>query len=448
MQSEGFDKKIRDAADHHHPAYDEQSWTKMERLLNKYLPQKEDNRKIFFFLLLFILLGGGTWFFVSRSTNGQKKELAHVSQPVDKKIEPGVIKPGEKEITTGTQVITEENDNNTTIDPGKGNQSPDNKNNIIVADLLKNKNNSVTHFRNRQTQDINKKNAGITGADVVEPKDKSPVTDNKAPGTIKDPREVERDNLLVNKNTTDIPGLDKKDLTGSTNNNIKPAEPVKKESEPLAKTPDAKKNKPARKSKPSYLFFSASGGPDVSIVGSGSMGKMKWVGGVGIGYTYREKFTLRTGLYVARKIYTTTADDYHAPAAFYAYYPNLEKVAADCKVYEIPLSLSYNFGRTPKRNLFVSAGLSTYIMKRETYDFYYKYTTTGPTVSRERTIYNSNDHYFSVLSLSGGYQRKISKTFSIAAEPYLKLPITGIGFGKVKLNSGGVLFTIAARPFK
>jgi hypothetical protein len=33
------------------------------------------------------------------------------------------------------------------------------------------------------------------------------------------------------------------------------------------------------------------------------------------------------------------------------------------------------------------------------------------------------------------------------AEPYIKLPLTGVGYGKVKLNSGGVLFSIGVNPF-
>ena len=41
MQFEEFDKKIKEAAEHHHPAYDEQAWGKMNKLLDKHMPQKE-----------------------------------------------------------------------------------------------------------------------------------------------------------------------------------------------------------------------------------------------------------------------------------------------------------------------------------------------------------------------------------------------------------------------
>ena len=54
MQSEDFDKKIKEAAEHHHPAYDEKAWDKMEKKLDKHMPtEKDDRRRVFFFLLLF-----------------------------------------------------------------------------------------------------------------------------------------------------------------------------------------------------------------------------------------------------------------------------------------------------------------------------------------------------------------------------------------------------------
>ena len=33
------------------------------------------------------------------------------------------------------------------------------------------------------------------------------------------------------------------------------------------------------------------------------------------------------------------------------------------------------------------------------------------------------------------------------AEPYIKLPLSGVGYGKVKLNSGGLLITVGFKPF-
>jgi hypothetical protein len=60
MQSEEYDKKIREAAERHHPAYDETAWAGMEKLLDKHMPQeKERKRRLLLLIFLFLLVGGG-----------------------------------------------------------------------------------------------------------------------------------------------------------------------------------------------------------------------------------------------------------------------------------------------------------------------------------------------------------------------------------------------------
>ena len=56
MQSEGFDKKMKEAAENHHPAYNEHAWTRMEDLLNKHLPQEKDKKRRFIFILFFLMM--------------------------------------------------------------------------------------------------------------------------------------------------------------------------------------------------------------------------------------------------------------------------------------------------------------------------------------------------------------------------------------------------------
>ena len=129
------------------------------------------------------------------------------------------------------------------------------------------------------------------------------------------------------------------------------------------------------------------------------------------------------------------------------YYPYLQKVYADCKGYEIPLSVSYQFGKSSLQNWFVSTGLSSYLMKKEVYNYDYKTTPSGPLQKASWTVENENKHFFSVAILSAGYQRQLSRTISFTAEPYFKVPLSGVGYGKVKLNSAGVLFSLNIKAF-
>ena len=85
-------------------------------------------------------------------------------------------------------------------------------------------------------------------------------------------------------------------------------------------------------------------------------------------------------------------------------------------------------------------------MKKETYDYSYK-SNYGQPYSRSYSYDNKNQHLFSAVTFSGGYQYTLNKKVSLSAEPYLKIPVKGIGFGKVKLKGGGVLFTASIKPF-
>jgi hypothetical protein len=210
-------------------------------------------------------------------------------------------------------------------------------------------------------------------------------------------------------------------------------------------TPEKKSKVKSKKG--NTFFFTLSAGPDVSATGGDKLGKAKLLAGVGLGYTFKDRLTIRSGFYTGRKIYTSSPESYHPPGSFWNYYPNLQKVDADCRVYEIPLSLSYNFSHSSKHQLFASAGISSLLMKKETYNYFYKYSASGPTVTKKYTIRDQNKHYFSILTLSGGYQKNIGKSFSIVVEPYFKIPLSGVGFGKVKLNSGGILFSAVIKPF-
>ena len=59
---------------------------------------------------------------------------------------------------------------------------------------------------------------------------------------------------------------------------------------------------------------------------------------------------------------------------------------------------------------------------------------------------NADNYWFSVLNLSVGYERVISKRLSIQAEPYLKVPLTGLGAGSMKMGSYGMFFSLKYRP--
>jgi len=470
MQSENFDKRIREAADHHHPNYDEKAWAKMETLLDKHMPVKEKKRRRFLlFFLLFLFAGSASWLMVNQPWHSNTG-LSENESATSKSANPHSPHPRENSTYPGnstTEDLLPGNSNGSSgtpqIQPVTPAQEPTGKANEQHPATVVTGHENEAEFRTKvgsgtigkRKQVVQKNNIpdNQLAVNLTSPKKKtvnvnaplreSGVTTGEP--ASKDQAAIISQESLPHK-TGEKPGEDKLIQDKKTNEDVvdtKLEDPLNN-SEDVAGKKDAPKQID-KKNRKSSFFVNASIAPDLSMVGR-QRGQVKLLSGVGVGYTYKEKLTLRTGFYAGRKIYTAQPGDYKpvspVPNADYLY-----RIEADCKVYEVPVYLSYNFISNKKANVFAGSGLSTYIMKSESYDYIYKYPGSDDEHRYNWSIDDKNKHFFSVLTLSAGYERILGKGLSVTAEPYFKLPLAGVGNGKVKLNSAGVMLSINYKPF-
>lgn len=439
MQSEYLDKKVREAAEKHHPAYDEQAWQKMEKLLDHHLPvQKDgDRRRIFFLLFFFLLIGGGAFVLISKPWNKNRetavRSTGNERVPSENKPAPdnnsaSAVQPINSNAPTQNRSVSEDRGSQVNSQTEKTTPQQNNRRQLESATKTTGVNQAGKKLVSRERSD--KTGVSIARSDI-----------NRPDGPTRETRVAENaiDNKKVENN---------QDLTVTGETRLSPNQGANKSEVVKAKPAEAQPGKPPihkeKSSRRSGFAFLLSAGPDVSKVGNSDPGKLTLAYGAGISYT-KNRFTLRTGIYGAKKIYEAGPGQYKL-----AYQPpniKFEGADANCYVMEIPVQLFYNFASKNKSNWFAGAGLSSYLMKSEKYNYLFK-TSTGVYYYKQNEYKNENKHYFSVLDLSGGYNLHISNTISVSAEPYLKIPLTGIGEGKVNLKSGGVLFTVGIKPFK
>lgn len=162
--------------------------------------------------------------------------------------------------------------------------------------------------------------------------------------------------------------------------------------------------------------------------------------GVVLEYRLTNRLLVNTGLMRASKAYYARREDYDWSAYPRAATRNFAWVDGACTVLDIPLNLRYDAVVRPQARLFGSVGLSSFFMQRERYR--YDYTEYNTTYLWERSYVNENRHLLSVLNLSFGYERSLGAHWRVQAEPYAKLPLGGVGAGKVRLTSGGVFFGV------
>src|SRR5690606_16767157 len=138
----------------------------------------------------------------------------------------------------------------------------------------------------------------------------------------------------------------------------------------------------------------------------------------------------------SRKPYDASPSDYHLgrPSS------SLLAVNAECDVIDIPVNLRYDFYRKGANRAGLTAGLSSYLMLSERYRYRYQDYD-----SRLYEYRNENQHFMGVANAGIVFERELNSKMSIGLQPFIKIPLTGIGHGKVKLISTGAAVRLNMR---
>ena len=113
-------------------------------------------------------------------------------------------------------------------------------------------------------------------------------------------------------------------------------------------------------------------------------------------------------------------------------------------MYEIPLTLRYDFFQHERTRLFVNAGLSSYLMRNEEYTFFFH--NAGRAYEWQNENNERRNYWFAIGDFSAGLEQDLGKGFSFQVEPFLRMPFRGVGAGNLKMNSYGLLFSMRYAP--
>jgi len=179
--------------------------------------------------------------------------------------------------------------------------------------------------------------------------------------------------------------------------------------------------------------------PDLSLVKFQSIKGVGTTYGALLGYNINKKWAIESGLYVERKKYYTdgkyfTLKNPGLPPSG----SELVDVDGVCNMLELPINVRYNLGAGPKMHWFATGGFSTYFMSSENYTYKYQYISGGSTWDRSWGSKKPSQYWFSVFNLSLGYEQRLGKIGDLRLEPYLRVPLSGIGTGSLPIMSAGL----------
>ncbi|MGZ5133492.1 MAG: outer membrane beta-barrel protein [Flavitalea sp.] len=460
LSDKDLDRLSREAAEQFDVDQNTSGWEKLEHKLNHLMPAagRRERRRFLFFIWLFALLSGGglVWLLTGKNSSDLMKSTELTSNNTSKDLNNSeVIKaPSNKEhatLETLEKTIPGQEPENVNLNPGaqklahEGVESIPNPLTTINQPGDRKNKSGVNQKRTRTVM-------GIKRVGLVEKKD--PTTFSNPSSFPVNTSDAGNEKYLVtgkemgqpvtlslNTQSMLFPGPENPTLLPPDFIFQSPPSQLAKDGHTAAK----KSQSSGRLSFKNGLELGAVIAPDMSTVEFTHSDKVGFSFGLQIGYRLSQRWSLSTGVLYTKKNYTSHGKDFNPPKGSWLDNVTLDMVEGNCYMFDIPINIRYDLNQNNKQRLFVSTGLSSYIMKKEDYHYYYQYTNGSPGY-RHRSSSSTERHWLGIVNISAGFEKNINQKFSVQAEPYLKIPLQGIGYGNMQLSSYGMYFSLKYKP--
>jgi hypothetical protein len=184
-----------------------------------------------------------------------------------------------------------------------------------------------------------------------------------------------------------------------------------------------------------HLYLGIVGAPELTSIKFQPTKRSVNAGAV-IGYNVNDKINIELGAVLARKYYYTNGR-YIQPNSMRHDNAEILNAYANSSITELPLTVQYNFKKESDSRMFASAGTVSSIIHRESYR--YTFVKNGRQKQSSKNFKKASDDLFSNVQLSMGYEHNIlNRAGSIRVEPYIRIPVHGIGASNLPVTSAGI----------
>ncbi len=412
QENDDMDELLRKAAEKYPLKTDNAGWEKVRLALaaegfsNE--PDTNKNRRSLWVLLLLLPIGWAGYYYISSPTRSDKSVAAKKNTAKNYKIsQPFNIKNN----TSRGEELTQQNVDQTV-----------NTNPKTIQFIAKN------NYRNL----VARSNTSFT---INQPSDKE---DDEVVITIN-----KKTHLNKEENTNqDVINTNNKKID---NNLIEKNNAVVTTDEEKNNEKNIKKNNKNKKQKNNFLYAGVTVGPDISTVKFQSVKNTGVNMGIILGYQLNKKLALETGIVWDKKYYYSDGKYFNTGKIYLPPNAKIINVNGNCKMIEVPINVKYNLKSSGKTTLFATVGLSSYFMKQESYS--YTVVSTGAPYPYNKTYKKSSQYLLSDMNVSAGYNHSLGKTGTLRFEPYIKIPLKGVGIGSLPITSVGINVGITKKIF-
>ncbi|TKK71504.1 hypothetical protein FC093_00315 [Ilyomonas limi] len=111
-------------------------------------------------------------------------------------------------------------------------------------------------------------------------------------------------------------------------------------------------------------------------------------------------------------------------------------VEGSSNLYQLPVAIKYDIVHKKSSTFFSSAGMSSYILTKEKND--YQTSMNGVQQNMKGMYKQVSAGFASSIDVSVGYEHTIQKGTTIRIQPYLQIPLKGMGMGSMQVMSAGI----------
>ncbi len=154
-------------------------------------------------------------------------------------------------------------------------------------------------------------------------------------------------------------------------------------------------------------------------------------------YQLSNRWSLSTGVILSNKKYATDEELVYGGR-------KVNGLDGSCQVIDIPMMVYYRIPTSSRFSFYSGMGFSSYLMLSENYKYSATSNSTYSTTIRtwETKVEGKNNEWFKLINVSLGINYQLNRRWSLLAEPFAKLPVAGVGEGKVLLSSTGIFLGV------
>lgn len=193
------------------------------------------------------------------------------------------------------------------------------------------------------------------------------------------------------------------------------------------------------------LYLRVATSPELSLVTIDEMAKLGNDWAALLEYRFNNRLSMHSGLIRSMKYYNAYPEGYQWPSDW-KQPPALIDINASCKMLDIPLNIRYDITQKNKSRMFVTTGVTSYVMLNEKYIYNYE-NPADPAIKWKNWEGKTGIYKLSNINFSAGYEYQFFRKLSLQVEPFVKVPLSKVGFGKVNLSTIGIFFS-AKYPIK